>query len=201
MHHFIEQIYRNSKNYRGIIFLDRDGTLNEEVEYLFDQKQLNILPAVIDAIRFLNERHIAVVVITNQPVIARGLATPTEVKKINDTLVERLRRENAFIDAIYSCPHHPEKDHRDIPPQAMQYRIVCECRKPGTLMLKKALEVYKNLKVVGMIGDHKRDIQTAKAINAVGVLINAENNKIPTNNDSEFVCDNLLDAVNRLLSR
>lgn len=179
---FIEQIYRNYKNYKGIIFLDRDGTIIREVEYLQNEGDIEILPKVIDGIRILNQNNIAVIVVTNQPVVARGLINIKDLKRINNEIVSKLEKEGAYISAIYSCPHHPEKYHIDIPPHAMKFRIKCECRKPGIAMYKKALEIYGSKKVLGVIGDDTRDIVAAKNLEVRGVLVS----------------DNFLDAVKRL---
>lgn len=198
---FIEQIYRNNKNYKGIVFLDRDGTINGEVDYLRSENQIEILPTVFEGIRLLNKREIAVVVITNQPVIARGLITIEELKNINNTLFEILRKENAYIDAIYSCPHHPEPDHPDIAPEAMKYRIKCECRKPGIAMHKKAMSVFGSKKILGVIGDNTRDIAAGEKLSATKVIVKTGDQGEDGTYDvrPDFICDNFLDAVQILL--
>lgn len=200
MSHFITQIYRNNKNYKGIIFLDRDGTINKEVNYLFDKAQIEILPFVPNGIRLLNRNNIAVVVITNQPVVARGVITIGELKKLNDILSERLKKEGAYVDAIYSCPHHPERNHPDIPPKAMKYRIVCECRKPGLLMYKKALSVYGSKKILGVIGDQTKDVLVGKKLKARTAIVKTgyKGEDELYNVTPDFICDNFLDAVRRL---
>lgn len=201
MQQFIEQIYRNNKNYQGIIFLDRDGTINQEVNYLREKKQIRILPGVIDGIALLNKNNIAVVVITNQPVIARGLISIKDLGKLNDLLVDELKKENAYIDAIYSCPHHPEKNHLDIPESAAKYRISCKCRKPGLAMYKKALSVFGSKKVFGVIGDQTKDILAGKRLKIPTVIVKTgykgEDGLYDVKPD--FVCDNFLTAVLRLL--
>lgn len=198
---FVEQIYRNTNAYKGIVFLDRDGTLIEDVNYLSDKKQIKILPQVPEGIRLLNSKRIAVGVITNQPVVARGQVTIDELKDVNDALVDTVKRENAFIDAIYSCPHHPEKSHPDIPASAMKYRIECECRKPGLAMYKKALRDYYLPKILGVIGDQTKDVLAGKKLQTRTVIVatghKGEDGLYDVTPD--FVCDNLLDAVQKLL--
>lgn len=200
MSHFITQIYRNSKNYKGIIFLDRDGTVNKEVNYLSDKSQIEILPQVIEGIEVLNRNNIAVVVITNQPVIARGLITIEDLKKLNDTLSKKLKKEGAYIDAIYSCPHHPERNHPDIPALAMKYRMKCECRKPDLGMYKKALSTYGLKKILGVIGDQTNDVLAGKKLKARTVIVKTgykgEDGLYDVTPD--FICDNFLDAVRML---
>jgi len=201
MYHFITQIYRNNKDYEGIIFLDRDGTINKEVNYLSSKAQVEILPHVVEGIRMLNQNNIAVVVITNQPVVARGLITIEYLKKINDMLFEKLKKEGVYIDAVYSCPHHPERHHPDIPLSAMKYRIGCECRKPGILMYKKALSTYGSKNILGVIGDRTSDVASGKKLLVPTVIVktgfrgeDSKYNVIP-----DFICDNFPDAVRRLL--
>lgn len=200
MSHFITQIYRNSKDYKGIVFLDRDGTINREINYLFDKAQIEVLPLVPNGIRILNQNNIAVVVITNQPVVARGLITIEGLKKLNDTLIERLKKEGAYVDAIYSCPHHPERDHPDIPALAMKYRVKCECRKPGVAMYKKALSVYGLKKILGVIGDQTKDVLAGKKLKARTVIVKTgyKGEDGPHDVTPDFICDNFLDAVRRL---
>lgn len=169
---FVKQIYRNKKDYQGIIFLDRDGTINKEVSYLRDKAQIEILPQVAEGIALLNKEKIAVVVITNQPVVARGYVTTRGLKEINDILVEHLMKENAYIDAIYSCPHHPERYHPDIPVRAMKYRIECDCRKPKLAMLKKAAEDFNiNLESAFIVGNTSHDIMTGKNLGIPTILV------------------------------
>ncbi len=197
MQQFIEQIYRNNKNYEGIIFLDRDGTINGEVNYLRSKKQLEILPTVIRGIRLLNKRRIVPVVITNQPVVARGLITIEDLKKVNGEMFKKLEKEGAFIGAIYSCPHHPQKNHHDIPPNAAKYRISCECRKPGIVMYKKALSVFGSKKVFGVIGDQTRDVLAGQKLKIPTAIVltgyKGKDGKYDVSPD--FVCDNFLTAV------
>lgn len=198
---FIEQIYRNTRDYKGVVFLDRDGTINKEVSYLRSKYQIEILPTVVRGLRLLNKKHIAVVVITNQPVVARGLVTTERLKKLNDILVERLKKERAYVDAIYSCPHHPERDHPDIPKRAMKYRIKCKCRKPGLAMYKKALSIYGSKNILGMIGDQTKDVLAGKKLKTKTALVKTgykgEGEK--HNVRPDFVCDKFFDAVKRLI--
>lgn len=200
MKRFIEQIYKNNKKYKGIVFLDRDGTVNDEVNYLSGVMQIAILPTVAEGIRLLNKKKIAVVITTNQPVVARGIITIKELKKINDALFETLKKEGAYLDAIYSCPHHPEMNHPDIPPNAIKYRIRCECRKPGLAMYKKALVIYGSPKMLGVIGDQTRDILAAKNLGVPSVLVKTGHKGEDATYDvsADFISDNFLDAVKKL---
>lgn len=164
MHKFIKQIYKKEDAFlRKTVFLDRDGILNKDVNYLSDPSQVHLIPGVSDGIKKLNKYNIVVIVITNQPVVARGLATTKDVRLINDTLINLLNKKHAYINAVYSCPHHPERDYSDIPLHAMKYRIECECRKPKLAMLKKAAEDFNiNLESAFIVGNTSRDIMTGK---------------------------------------
>ncbi|MDP2598886.1 MAG: HAD-IIIA family hydrolase, partial [Candidatus Liptonbacteria bacterium] len=118
------------------VFLDRDGTINREVDVLRNVKQLRILPGAAEAIKRINKLGFLAVIITNQSVVARGLRTERELDEIHAILVRRLGRKGAKIDAVYYCPHHPEA-------KLKKYRMRCSCRKPGIAMIKKAAKKYK----------------------------------------------------------
>ncbi|MCX6782641.1 MAG: HAD-IIIA family hydrolase [Candidatus Levybacteria bacterium] len=194
MIHFIEQIYRDSKNYKGIVFLDRDGTINKEAKYLQRENQIEILPSVTQGIRLLNQNNIAVIVITNQPVIAHGLITIEDLKHINDALVKMLLQKNAYIDAVYSCPHHPHADLLD-------FRVNCVCRKPEIAMHTAAITHYKNSQIRGVIGDQTRDIQAGYTIETKTVLVKTGYKGGDGKYDSipNFTCNTFLEAVEFLL--
>lgn len=174
---FVEQIYKKEDaSLRKTVFLDRDGTLVKEVHYLSDPSQLELLPGVIEGIKRLNSFNAILIIITNQPVIARGLATIKDVKMINNTLIKMLNNNNAYINAVYFCPHHPETNHSDIPPSAIKYRIKCECRKPKVEMLKKAVEDYNiDLEKAFIVGDSTRDIKAGEKLGIKTVLVQTGN--------------------------
>lgn len=173
MHQFIRQVYKKEDaSGTKTAFLDRDGVLVKEVKYLAKPEQLRLLPGVIEGIKKLNSYNIVVIVVTNQPVVARGRASVKDVKLINDTLVTMLNKKNAYINAVYFCPHHPEKHHPDIPPNAAKYRIECECRKPKIAMFRKAIEDFNiNLEAVFLVGDTSRDIMTGKNLGIPTILV------------------------------
>lgn len=200
---FIRQIYRNKNDCQGIVFLDRDGTINKEVNYLRDEKQIQILPHVSEGIALLNKENIRVIVITNQPAVARGYTTISGLKKINNTLVSHLKKKNAYIDAIYSCPHHPERYHPNIPPNAMKYRIKCSCRKPKLAMFRQALRDFKvNTKKAFVVGDRTGDIKAGKNLKITTFLVETgfggRDNKYSIAPDY-IVCD-LYEAIDIILN-
>ncbi len=185
-----------NKKHRAI-FLDRDGTINKEVDVLRSLTQLRILPGVPEAIRLFNKLGFVVVVITNQPVIARGWLTEKEVKEIHQILLSRLSKKNAKIDAVYFCPHHPEANLK-------KYRKACGCRKPKPGMLLQAIkDLSIDRKGSFMIGDHATDIMAGKAAGVKTILVrSSERSK-----DSayahirpDFLAKNLL-AASRIIKR
>lgn len=173
---FIKQIYKKEDAFlKKTVFLDRDGILIKNVDYLSDPSQIDLLPGVVEGIKKLNKSNTVLIVVTNQPVIARGLASIIDVEEINNFLTEMLKKEYAYINAIYFCPHHPEKHHADIPPKAMKYRIECECRKPKTGMLKKAAEDFNiNLGKTFIVGDDARDIKAGENLGIKTILVQKE---------------------------
>jgi D,D-heptose 1,7-bisphosphate phosphatase len=117
------------------IFLDRDGTINEEVDFLRSTSDLRLIPGSADAIREANERNWGVFVVTNQSGIARGILSETTLDNVHAALMNELTKHNARIDAFYYCPHHPEIGDET-------YRRSCECRKPNIGMLEQAAREF-----------------------------------------------------------
>lgn len=179
------------------VFLDRDGVISEEVNLLSDVNQLKILPNADKGIKILNNLEFYVIIVTNQPQIARGLITEEGVERINETLRLMLSERGAKIDAIYYCPHHPEKHHPDIKPEFMKYRIECECRKPKIGMLKSAERRFNlDLKYSFMVGDQTIDIQTGKNAGCTTILVKTgyggSNGKYDVKPD--YICGDLFEA-------
>lgn len=151
---------------RRAVFLDRDGTINKEVDVLRDVRKLSILQGAPEAIRVLNKLGFLVIVVTNQPVIARGWLSEEEVEEIHRILASRLARRGARIDAIYYCPHHPEANLK-------RYRKKCRCRKPGVGLIERAVREHRiNLKNSFMVGDHAWDIIAGKRAGLTTILVN-----------------------------
>ena len=134
------------------VFLDRDGTINREVDVLRNLRQLRLLPGAADAIRRLNRLGFRVIVITNQPVIARGWLSEAGVEEIHRVLAGRLLRLGARLDAVYYCPHHPDANRK-------KYRARCRCRKPGTGLIARAARDFGiDLSRSFLAGDRTGDI-------------------------------------------
>lgn len=145
--------YFHGKNTRPAVFLDRDGTINTEVHYLSRPDQLELLPTVAETISRLNTMGIAVVVVTNQAGIARGYFSELILADVHEHLRQLLSEQNAMLDAIYYCPHHPTEGLGG-------YRIDCHCRKPKPGMLSQAArELGIDLSRSLMIGDRESDLR------------------------------------------
>ena len=181
------KVARLNRQYpRKAVFLDRDGVINREVNLLNKPEQMELLPGAADAIRYINSKGYLAVVVTNQPVIARNLCSLEELDYIHATLETLLGKEQAYLNGIYYCPHHPDKGY---PEERPEYKIACDCRKPKPGMLLKAASDWNiDLSESYMIGDSGRDIQAG---HAAGVK---ESILIPTN--EPFA---LLKAVQRII--
>ena len=114
------------------IFLDRDGVLNREVGHVKEPDELKMITGVSEGIKKINDHGSLAVVVTNQPVVARGDCSEQELKVINNKLETLLGRDSAYLDAIYYCPHHPESGHKG---EVSALKIECNCRKPNTGLL------------------------------------------------------------------
>lgn len=176
----------NRSNRRPAIFLDRDGTISKEVNLLNKPEQLELIEGAAEAIRLINKSDYLAVIVTNQPVIARNLCSIEELEYIHATLETMLGKEGAYVNAIYYCPHHPDKGY---PEERPEYKIDCECRKPKPGMLLQAAKDWNiDLSRSVMIGDTTRDLQAG--INArVKESIMIETNKPNA----------LLDAVRKII--
>ncbi|BAL82300.1 hypothetical protein SELR_05920 [Selenomonas ruminantium subsp. lactilytica TAM6421] len=155
------------------IFLDRDGTLNKYVGFLRSPDELELLPRVAEAIRRINAAGYLAIVITNQPVVARGEVSVEELDTIHQKLETELGKEGAYIDALYYCPHHPDKGFAG---EVAALKIACDCRKPKPgLILQAAKDFNIDLAASWMVGDSKADIECGENAGVHTALIN--NNK------------------------
>lgn len=164
---------KNLRNKQKAIFLDRDGTINKYVGFLKDINDFELLPDVSKAIRKINNSGYLAIVVTNQPVIARGEVTVEQLNEIHNKMETLLGNDGAYLDAIYYCPHHPDKGFEG---EVKELKIECECRKPKPGMLLKAAKDFNiDLKKTWMIGDSKNDIQAGKNAGCKTALISKEN--------------------------
>ncbi|MCR4842708.1 MAG: HAD family hydrolase, partial [Eubacterium sp.] len=147
---------RNYSNKQKAIFLDRDGTINRHVGFISSPGEFELLPGVARAIRRINESGYLAVVVTNQPVVARGEVSFEGLREIHNKMETELGKEGAYLDGIYYCPHHPDSGFEGEVPDL---KFECECRKPRPGMLLSAAEDFNiDLSESWMIGDGDRDI-------------------------------------------
>lgn len=160
--HFREGIVesKNLHNKQKAIFLDRDGTLNKYVGFLKDIDDFELLPGVSEAIKKINESGYLAIVITNQPVIARGDVTFDELQQIHNKMETLLGNDGAYVDSIYYCPHHPDKGFEG---EVKELKIDCDCRKPKPGLIYKAMQDFNiDLSESWMIGDTEVDQKLAE---------------------------------------
>ncbi len=160
---------KNLRNKQKAVFLDRDGTLNRYVGFLRNIEQFELLPGAAEAVRAINNSGYLAIVVTNQPVIARGEVSIPELEQIHNKMETLLGEGGAFLDAVYYCPHHPDKG---FPGERAEFKIQCSCRKPKPGMLLKAAEDFNiDLSQSWMVGDSESDILAGKAAGCRTALI------------------------------
>ncbi len=160
---------KNLSNKQKAVFLDRDGTINKYVGFLRHIEDFELIEGVSEAVKKINQSGYLAIVVTNQPVIARGEVTWEELNEIHKKMVTLLGRDGAYIDAIYVCPHHPDKGFEGERPE---YKIDCDCRKPKPgLLLQAAKDFNIDLSQSIMIGDSDRDVEAGEAAGCKPVLV------------------------------
>lgn len=160
---------RNLRNKQKAVFLDRDGTINQYAGFLSDVDSFRLLDGVCEAVRKINESGYLAVVVTNQPVIARGELTFEGLEEIHNKMETLLGQEGVYLDAVYYCPHHPDKGFEG---EVAGLKIECGCRKPKPGMLLKAAEDLNiDLASSWMVGDGERDIGAGRAAGCHTALI------------------------------
>ncbi len=182
------------------VFMDRDGTVSEEVGYLRIIDHLKLIEGSADAVRLLNKKGLKTAIVTNQSGVARGYFTEEYIHKAHKRLKTLLSEYDAFLDGIYYCPHHTEVGDE-------KYRKNCNCRKPNPGMIEAAAdEMNIDIKKSYVVGDKVSDVQLAHNVGAKGILVltgygkgefqyfNNNGNKKP-----DYIADNLYDAVKWIL--
>ena len=177
------------------VFLDRDGTINEECGHIKSPQDLVLLSGAASAIRHLNESQYLTVIVTNQSVIARGECTEAGMEKIHNRLLSLIGEEGASIDRIYYCPHYPDQE---IPGGRQELKIVCDCRKPKPgLIMRAAKDMNIDLNLSWMVGDMTSDIEAANRAGIRSILLSKQgggfDNKCSVTPDAK--CLDLKDAV------
>jgi D-glycero-D-manno-heptose 1,7-bisphosphate phosphatase len=150
---------------RQAVFLDRDGTVNQDIGYLYRKEDLEFIPNAPEAIKLFNNCLFKVVVITNQAGVARGFYREADVRRLHELINQELRKYEAYIDAFYFCPHHPTAG-------VGRYRVDCDCRKPKPgLILKAAQEHNLELSQSFMIGDKMDDVRAGRNAGVQSLLV------------------------------
>ena len=181
------------------VFLDRDGTINEEVGYLDSLDKLKIIPAAYEAIRLINLSGMKAIVVTNQSGVARGFFTEKFVRQTHEVIQTALLEKKASIDKFYYCPHHPTEG-------TGIYLQNCNCRKPSPgMLLQAAHDLDIELGSSYMIGDRYRDMETAKKVGVKGILVktgygrevlqDVDPDVATAGNKPDFVAEDILEAV------
>lgn len=183
---------RNLRYKQRAIFLDRDGTINKYVGFLRNIDDFELEDDVVDAIKLINNSGYLAIVVTNQPVIARGEVSLEELHEIHNKMETLLGLEGAYLDAIYFCPHHPHKGYEGERPE---YKIECQCRKPKPGMLMKAANDFNiDLSASWMVGDGETDVQCGKNGGCHTAAIKGDFGADLTGN-------NLYECVSKILAR
>ena len=186
---------KNLSKPQKAIFLDRDGTINRYIGFLRKPEELELLPGAAEAIRRINDSGTLAIVVTNQPVIARGEVTAAQLDEIHRKLETLLGQEGAYIDALYYCPHHPDKGFAgEIP----ELKMDCPCRKPKPGLLLQAKKDFNiDLGASWMVGDGKNDVGAGRAAGCRTALITEE----PADFGQDLTVGSLKEAVEKIFGR
>lgn len=191
---------KSLKNRQKCIFMDRDGTLNRYRGLIYKEDDFELEECAAEAVRRINRSGWLGIVVTNQPVVARGLCGIGDVETIHRKMATLLGREGVYLDDVMFCPHHPDKGY---PEENPAYKIPCECRKPKTGMIMTAAERYNiDIGRSWIVGDTTMDIQTG--VNAglkTALVLTGEAGKDKKYDvKPDLVCRDLLEAVERILA-
>lgn len=192
---------RSLRNRQRAIFLDRDGTVNRKKGLVYQEEQFELEECAAEAVRKINRSGYLAIVVTNQPVVARGLCGIEDVERIHRKMETLLGREGAYLDAVRFCPHHPDKGY---PEENPAYKISCHCRKPDIGMLEECAERFHiDLSRSWMVGDTTVDIQTGKNGGTHTALVLTGDAGRDGKHDAapDVMGENLLCVVEKILER
>ncbi len=184
---------KNLSKPQKAIFLDRDGTINKHIGFLRKPGELELCDGAAEAIKKINESGYLAIVITNQPVIARGEVTVEGLEEIHNRLETELGKAGAYIDGLYYCPHHPDKGFEG---EVVELKINCDCRKPKPgLILKASQDFNIDVESSWMVGDGANDVGCGKNAGCKTALIGEDNL------DQDVTGNSLLDVVEEILGK
>ena len=169
------------------VFIDRDGTINVNVEYLDNPDRLKLYPGVAEGIKLLRDNGFRIIVITNQSGVARGFFTIDTLEKIHEKMKKELSKKGALLDAIYYCPHHPDEK--------------CNCRKPNTELFEKAIKDFDiDLKNSFIIGDRMLDVEAGNKLGLKTILVPEKKEIVDkelreSKIKPDFICKNFYSGV------
>lgn len=187
---------------KPVVFLDRDGTLNVEVGYIRNVDDLRLIDGAGEAIKRLNQKGIACVLVTNQTGAARGYYPETHIHALNERLTKLLKEEGAFLDDVYYCPHLPEGI-------VAEFSQICQCRKPESGMVEKALKDHPEFdsKRAFVVGDKATDVELAQNCGARGILVKTGYGEAVIKGeyqnpvDADFEANSIVDAADWIISQ
>lgn len=192
---FLEK--RSLENPQKAIFLDRDGVLNEERNFIHREEDLVLFPYTAEAIRKINRSGYLSVLTTNQSVIARNMITEEGLRNLHHKIETQLGKHGAWLDEIKYCPHHPDKG---FPEENPDYKIDCECRKPKPgMLLEAARDLHISLADSWMIGDSEVDVKAGKAAGVTTVGVATGKGMRTTSVLPDFMFENLEEAVDFII--
>lgn len=177
---------------RPAAFIDRDGTIIRDANYIRDPAHVELLPGAADAIRRLNEQNVAVIIVTNQSGIARGWLTAEDYDAVQRRLGSLLGAAGAHVDGVYMCPHHPDISGP------------CDCRKPGLALYRQAIAEHGlDGSTALFVGDRLRDVTPASALGGQGILLDVDStppeDRERAQSESIATARSLGEAVDRFL--
>jgi len=177
-----------SKKREFVVFLDRDGTINVEKNYVHKIEDFEFIPGVIGALKILMNYGCKLYIVTNQSGIARGYYSIDDYKKVTQFMLEELQKEGIYFEEILYCPHHPEGIVKEL-------SISCECRKPGAKLLKEVLKKYEDPKVF-LFGDKNSDILAGQKVGAMTFLLKTGHGKNEAlTSTASYIYSDLYNAV------
>lgn len=175
------------------VFLDRDGTINVEKNYLYKISDFEFIPGAVEAIKLLKDRMYKVIIVSNQAGIARGYYTERDVDRLHEWMVSELKKKGVVIDDIYYCPHHEEYG-------LDEYKVDCSCRKPKTGMFTQGMQRFNiNPAESYTIGDRESDLIAGKSAGTKTILVKTGYGQTVGNIYADYICSDLLEAVREIV--